>query len=229
MTPDMMVVVDYEGKKLSGDREASSELPMHLEIYRNRPDVNAVVHAHPPTGDRLRRRGHSADARRARRGDHDARQHSDRGVRHAFDRGAAGGGPQVHQGARRDAARQPWRGDVRQHVTSRATTRWRRSSTSRRSAWWRGMLGRENLISRDEVERLQGLRGMYGIAAPAPLCADPADSRAPIRRSARCSRRRFVDRAARSDVTAARHGTRLLDRTSRDGEIRLTYARTHGA
>jgi len=49
MTPDMMVIVDYEGRKLAGDRDASSELPMHLEIYRNRPDVNAVVHAHPPT------------------------------------------------------------------------------------------------------------------------------------------------------------------------------------
>src|SRR5512139_1778691 len=49
MTPDMMVVVDYDGRKVSGDREASSELPMHLEIYRSRPDVNAVVHAHPPT------------------------------------------------------------------------------------------------------------------------------------------------------------------------------------
>ena len=35
------------------------------------------------------------------------------------------------------------------------------------------LLGGENLISREEVERLQGLRGMYGIAAPAPLCADP--------------------------------------------------------
>ena len=35
------------------------------------------------------------------------------------------------------------------------------------------LLGREHLISREEVERLQGLRGMYGIAAPAPLCADP--------------------------------------------------------
>src|SRR4030095_684457 len=49
MTPDMMVIVDTEGRKGAGDREASSELPMHLEIYRNRPDVNAVVHAHPPT------------------------------------------------------------------------------------------------------------------------------------------------------------------------------------
>ena len=43
-----MVIVDYDGKKLAGDRDPSSELPMHLEIYRNRPDVNAVVHAHPP-------------------------------------------------------------------------------------------------------------------------------------------------------------------------------------
>src|SRR5262245_23971765 len=48
MTPDMMVIVDYAGKKLAGDRDASSELPMHLEIYRNRPDISAVVHAHPP-------------------------------------------------------------------------------------------------------------------------------------------------------------------------------------
>jgi len=33
-------------------------------------------------------------------------------------------------------------------------------------------LGRENLLSRDEVDRLQGLRGMYGIASPAPICTD---------------------------------------------------------
>ena len=39
------------------------------------------------------------------------------------------------------------------------------------------LLGRENLISREEVERLQGLRGIYGIAAPAPLCTDPARGR----------------------------------------------------
>ena len=49
MTPDMMVVVDLDGKKIRGTRDASSELLMHLEVYRNRPDVRAVVHAHPPT------------------------------------------------------------------------------------------------------------------------------------------------------------------------------------
>jgi L-fuculose-phosphate aldolase len=35
------------------------------------------------------------------------------------------------------------------------------------------MLGGENLISREEVKRLQGLRGTYGIQAPAPICLDP--------------------------------------------------------
>jgi len=35
------------------------------------------------------------------------------------------------------------------------------------------MLGGERLLSRDEVIRLQGLRGRYGIAAPAPICAEP--------------------------------------------------------
>src|SRR5438045_531978 len=37
------------------------------------------------------------------------------------------------------------------------------------------MLGGERLLSREEVLRLQGLRGRYGIAAPAPICADPVE------------------------------------------------------
>jgi len=37
------------------------------------------------------------------------------------------------------------------------------------------LLGRENLIAREEVLRLQELRGTYGIKAPAPICPDPAD------------------------------------------------------
>src|ERR1700722_1427855 len=49
MTPDDLVITDLEGKKISGRRNPSSELPMHLLIYRRRPDVFAVCHAHPPT------------------------------------------------------------------------------------------------------------------------------------------------------------------------------------
>ena len=48
MTPDMLVLCDLEGVILEGDRPPSSESKMHLMIYRERPDVRAVVHAHPP-------------------------------------------------------------------------------------------------------------------------------------------------------------------------------------
>lgn len=52
MTPDMMVKVDGEGKVLqaSGGYRPSSELKMHLRVYKERPDVRSVVHAHPPYG-----------------------------------------------------------------------------------------------------------------------------------------------------------------------------------
>lgn len=43
-----LVVVAPDGTRLSGERPATSELAMHLRIYERRPDVNAVVHAHPP-------------------------------------------------------------------------------------------------------------------------------------------------------------------------------------
>lgn len=49
MAVDDLVIVDYEGKKLSGRRNVTSELAMHLLIYKRRPDAQAVVHAHPPT------------------------------------------------------------------------------------------------------------------------------------------------------------------------------------
>jgi L-fuculose-phosphate aldolase len=49
MSPDDLVVTDLSGHKLSGHRSPSTELAMHLLIYRRRPDVNAVCHAHPPT------------------------------------------------------------------------------------------------------------------------------------------------------------------------------------
>jgi len=49
MSPDDLVITDLEGAKLSGRRNPSSELAMHLLIYRRRPDVHSVCHAHPPT------------------------------------------------------------------------------------------------------------------------------------------------------------------------------------
>lgn len=48
MTPDDICAVDMEGKQIAGKRKRTSEVLLHLEIMRNRPDVKAVVHCHPP-------------------------------------------------------------------------------------------------------------------------------------------------------------------------------------
>lgn len=44
-----LVIVDMLGRKLKGRRQATSELGMHLLIYRMREDIGAIVHAHPRT------------------------------------------------------------------------------------------------------------------------------------------------------------------------------------
>ncbi|HET6423342.1 MAG TPA: class II aldolase/adducin family protein [Planctomycetaceae bacterium] len=48
MTPDDICAVDMEGKQIAGKRKRTSEVLLHLEIMRHRPDVKAVVHCHPP-------------------------------------------------------------------------------------------------------------------------------------------------------------------------------------
>lgn len=49
MHPDDLVIVDRHGRKLEGERNVSSEVQMHLLVYNMRPDVQAIVHSHPPT------------------------------------------------------------------------------------------------------------------------------------------------------------------------------------
>jgi L-fuculose-phosphate aldolase len=175
MTPDMMVIVDYDGRKLAGDRDSSSELPMHLEIYRNRPDVNAVVHAHPPLATGFAVAGipltravlaevittlgsipiaeygtpstqELPDAVRKYIKAHDGML--------LANHGAVTCGP--------SAMAAYYKMETIEHFA-------KISLVAR-------LLGREHLLSRDEVERLQGLRGMYGIASPAPVCVDPAQA-----------------------------------------------------
>jgi L-fuculose-phosphate aldolase len=49
LAPSDMVLVDLAGRKWRGRCNPTSELDLHLRILRRRPDVAAVVHAHPPT------------------------------------------------------------------------------------------------------------------------------------------------------------------------------------
>lgn len=47
LTVDDIVTIDFNGNLLEGDAEPPMEFHIHSEIYRNRRDVNAVVHTHP--------------------------------------------------------------------------------------------------------------------------------------------------------------------------------------
>lgn len=55
MTPEQLIIVNMEGERVGGSTpenahlRPTSEILMHLECYKQRPDVNGVVHAHPPT------------------------------------------------------------------------------------------------------------------------------------------------------------------------------------
>lgn len=50
MEPAELVAIDMQGAPVSAEakQQPSTETPLHLEAYRQRPDVNAVIHAHPP-------------------------------------------------------------------------------------------------------------------------------------------------------------------------------------
>jgi L-fuculose-phosphate aldolase len=48
MHPDDLIICDLQGNKISGQKERTSEIAMHLAIYNLRPDVRSVLHVHPP-------------------------------------------------------------------------------------------------------------------------------------------------------------------------------------
>jgi L-fuculose-phosphate aldolase len=49
MEPDDLVVVDLDGNQISGKRKKTSEILVHLTIYKHKPEAQAVVHSHPPS------------------------------------------------------------------------------------------------------------------------------------------------------------------------------------
>ena len=63
ITPEKLVIINNKGEVLSGEPgyKPSSEIKMHLRCYHDRPDVGAVVHAHPPTATGYAVAGKSLD------------------------------------------------------------------------------------------------------------------------------------------------------------------------
>jgi L-fuculose-phosphate aldolase len=224
MTPDMMCITDLEGRKLQGDRDPSSEMLMHLEVYRQRPDVQAVVHAHPPTATGFAVAGipldravlaevlttlgsipiaayatpstkELPDAVRKYIKAHDGMLLANHGA--------------LTVGA--DLFGAYYKMETIEHFA-------KISLVAR-------MLGRENLLSREEVLRLQELRGAYGIKAPAPICADPAaESSVSGDAAAECQ---VVQAPLGGDsrlvADVVRPGAPACPAAGDDEEIRLTY------
>ena len=61
MTEDMLVRLTPEGEILEGSRKVSSEIAMHLAIYRKNPDLGGVVHAHSPAATAFATQGRDFD------------------------------------------------------------------------------------------------------------------------------------------------------------------------
>jgi L-fuculose-phosphate aldolase len=211
MTADMMVVTDMSGRKISGDRDPSSELLMHLAVYRNRPDAHAVVHAHPPLATGFAVAGIPLDravlaevvttlgsipiAEYGTPSTPELAQAVERFVK------AHDGLLLANHGAltlAQELYAAYYKMETIEHFA-------KISLVAR-------LLGRERLLSREEVDRLQQLRGKYGIAAPAPICP-PEDGAA------------GVDCQVVQSPNVPAGGPRLVPDSAlgADQEIRLTY------
>jgi L-fuculose-phosphate aldolase len=174
MTPEMMCITDLDGRKLQGDRDPSTEMLMHLEVYRQRPDVQAVVHAHPPTATGFAVAGIPLDRAVLAEvlttlGSIPIAEYATPSTRELPD--AVRKYIKAHDGmllANHGALTVG--GDLfSAYFKMETIEHFAKISLVAR------LLGRENLIAREEVLRLQELRGTYGIKAPAPICADPSD------------------------------------------------------
>ena len=219
MTPDMMCITDMDGRKLQGDRDPSSETLMHLEVYRQRPDVQAVVHAHPPTATGFAVAGIPLDRAVLAEvlttlGSIPLAEYATPSTRELPEAvrkyiKAHDGMLLANHGALTvgsDLYAAYYKMETIEHFASI-------SLVAR-------LLGGENLLARDEVVRLQGLRGTYGIKAPAPICLDDVVSGDSPGEPATCQ---AVQAPAGDGARLVPDVLRRALETGGEGEIRLTY------
>jgi L-fuculose-phosphate aldolase len=217
MTPEMMCITNLEGLKLAGERDPSSEMQMHLEVYRQRPDVVAVVHAHPPTATGFAVAGIPLDRAVLAEvvttlGSIPIAEYATPSTRELPE--AVRKYIKAHDGMllANHGALTVGSDLFSAYFKMETIEHFAKISLVAR------LLGGERLLSRQEVERLQGLRGMYGISAPAPIC--PPDGSDALGDPASCQ----------TVLAPSGDGERLIPdprpwpgAIGTDGEIRLTY------
>jgi L-fuculose-phosphate aldolase len=221
MSPDMMCITDLDGKKLTGERDPSSEMQMHLEVYRQRPDANAVVHAHPPIATGFAVAGIPLDRAVLAEvvttlGSVPIAEYATPSTKELPDAvrkyvKAHDGMLLANHGALTlgaDLFGAYYKMETIEHFA-------KISLVAR-------LLGGERLLSREEVDRLQGLRGTYGIASPAPICA-PAPSQVERPESAALGDPVSCQTVFAPQTDGPRLVADLAGAVGKDGEIRLTY------
>lgn len=211
LTPDMIVTTDLAGRKVAGEREPSTELAMHLVIYEQRPQVKAVVHAHPPVATGFAVAGIPLDRPVlaevvttlgsipiAEYGTPSTSELAEAVRKHiqAHDGLLLANHGAVTAGADVFGA----------YYKMETIEQFARISLVAR------LLGREHVLSREEVMRLQALRGMYGIEAPAPICAEDQGN----------------DPTCQVVHAPAGGGARLVPAVAEDGRIHLTWEELAG-
>jgi L-fuculose-phosphate aldolase len=224
MSTDILCITDLEGRKLEGERDPSSEMLMHLEVYRQRPDVQAVVHAHPPTATGFAVAGIALDRPVLAEvlttlGSIPIAEYATPSTKELPD--AVRKYIKAHDGmllANHGALTVG--GDLYSAYFKMETIEhFARISLVAR------LLGRENLIAREEVLRLQGLRDTYGIKAPAPICDDPGPSASSPSDGVDCQVVRAPEGGGQRLVPDSPDSRARLhaDHASDETEIRLTY------
>ena len=219
MTPDMMCITDLEGRKLQGDRDPSSEMLMHLEVYRQRPDAQAVVHAHPPTATGFAVAGIPLDRAVLAEvlttlGSIPIAEYATPSTKELPE--AVRKYIKAHDGmllANHGALTVG--GDLYgAYYKMETIEHFAKISLVAR------LLGRENLLSREEVTRLQDLRGAYGIKAPAPICDPGTDPDVGSVSDLSCQ---VVQAPPGGGARLVPDTVRSMARADGDAEIRLTY------
>jgi L-fuculose-phosphate aldolase len=172
LTPDMVVRTDLAGRPLDGAR-ASTEVRMHTAVYARRPDVCAVVHAHPPTATAFATAGLPLDRPLT------AEAVVTLGTVPLIPYGT----PSTHELADNvaDAICGAQALLLANHgaltVGDDVYRAWERMETLEqvaRVALLTRIIGRDVLLPAEEIERLAGLRAAYGY--PPPVCAPEAAS-----------------------------------------------------
>jgi L-fuculose-phosphate aldolase len=195
-------------------------MQMHLEVYRQRPDVQAVVHAHPPIATAFAVAGIPLDRAVLAEvvttlGSVPIAEYATPSTKELPE--AVRKYVKAHDGMRlanhgaltlgADLFSAYYKMETIEHFAN--------------ISFVARLLGGERLLSREEVLRLQGLRGSYGIAAPAPICTDPLDPGA--QDPADCQVVQAPASRGERLVPSERLGTAGFRAVGPDEEIRLTY------